>query len=101
MGSNRQYESGFKARLALELISGGKSIVELSAEYNVPQTNLHDWREKILNNAADIFLSEAEKNKQLKLREQEINKLHKLIGEITVENDFLKKKLSPYLVRKD
>ncbi len=34
-----------------------------------------------------------EKNKQLKLKEQEISGLHKVIGEITVENNFLKKKL--------
>ncbi len=38
----KQYDATLKAKLALEFISGKKSAVELSVEYKVPQTNLHD-----------------------------------------------------------
>lgn len=93
MVNKKQYDSNLKAKLALEFIRGKKSAVELSAEYKVPQTNLHDWREKLLDNAKEIFIPESEKNKQVKLLEQQISSLHKIIGEITVENNFLKKKL--------
>lgn len=93
MSIKKQYEPGFKSKLAIELISDKKSVVEISSEYKVPQTNLHEWKAKLLDSAKDIFLPESERNKQLKILEQEINGLHRIIGEITVENNFLKKKL--------
>ena len=91
MVSKKEYDANLKAKLALEFIAGKKSVVELSAEYKIPQTTLHDWRSKLLDNAKEIFISESEKNKQVKLLEQQISSLHKIIGEITVENNFLKK----------
>lgn len=93
MGTKKQYDANLKAKVALEFIMAKKSVVELSAEHKVPQTNLHDWRAKLLDNAKEIFIPESEKNKQVKLLEQQISSLHKIIGEITVENNFLKKKL--------
>jgi transposase-like protein len=95
MPKKKQYDAKFKALLALELIKEKKSLVELSAEHKVPQTNLHDWKQKLIGSATEIFLPEAEKNKLIKLKDQEISLLHKIIGEITVENNFFKKKLQP------
>lgn len=51
----------------MEFIAGKKSAAELSAEYKIPQTNLHDWRSKLLDNAKEIFIPESEKNKQINL----------------------------------
>jgi transposase len=93
MVTKKQYDNKFKAKLALELLSGKKSVVELSAEYKVPQTNLHSWKDKLIESASELFLPEAERNKKLKQKEEEVGSLHKVIGEITVENNFLKKKL--------
>jgi transposase-like protein len=95
MPKKKQYDAKFKAQLALELIKEKKSLVELSAEYKVPQANLHGWKQKLIESATEIFLPEAEKNKLIKLKEQEISLLHKIIGEIVVENNFFKKKLQP------
>jgi transposase-like protein len=93
MVAKKQYDAKFKAKLALELIREKKSVIEIGAEYKVPQTNLHEWKNRLIASSVDIFLPEAEKNKALKLKEQEISLLHKIIGEITVENNFFKKKL--------
>lgn len=93
MVMKKQYDAKFKAKIALELLKEQKSVIEVSAQYKVPQTNLHSWKNKLVESAVEIFLPEAEKNKQLKAKEEEINLLHKIIGEITVENNFFKKKL--------
>jgi transposase-like protein len=93
MSRKKHYENTLKAKLALELLSGKKSAVELSAEHKIPPTNLNMWKNQLVESASELFLPESEKNKQLKLKEQEISGLHKVIGEITVENNFLKKKL--------
>jgi transposase-like protein len=88
----KPYEYNFKAKMALAVIASKKTIVELSAEHKVPQMTLIDWRDKLEKEAKDIFLPESEKNKKLKVLEQEVSNLHKIIGEITVENNFFKKK---------
>lgn len=93
MVTKKQYDADLKAKLALEFITGIKSAVELSAEYKIPQTNLHDWKAKLLDNAKEVFIPEHQRNKKVRLLEQEISDLHKIIGEITVENNFFKKKL--------
>lgn len=91
MSIKKQYDPGFKAKLAIELVRDKKTVLEISSEYKVPQTNLYEWKTKLLESAKELFLAESERNKQLKILEQEINSLHKIIGEITVENNFLKK----------
>jgi transposase-like protein len=93
MVTKKQYDAKFKAKLALELIREKKSVIEIGTEYKVPQANLHVWKNKLIESAVEIFLPEAEKNKILRLKEQEVSLLHKIIGEITVENNFFKKKL--------
>ena len=93
MSTKKSYDSSFKAELALKLLKEEKSILELSAEYKVPQTNLSEWKNKLVSQAKTIFIPESERNKQMKILQQEIEKLHHIIGEITVENNFFKKKL--------
>ena len=91
MGRKKQYNAEFKAKLALELIGSKKSLVEIGAEYKVPPTSIQEWKIKLIENAKEIFIPEAEKLKQVKQLEHEIVGLHKIIGEIIVENSFFKK----------
>ncbi len=91
MGSKKNYTSEFKAKVAIEAIKSQKGIAEICSEYNIPATNLYEWRDKALGNLHQIFIPETEYQKKQRLAEEEIGKLHKIIGEITIENNFLKK----------
>lgn len=93
MGSLKSYSPEFKAKVVLEAIKGQKGKAEICSEYKIPATNLSDWTEKTLRDLYRIFISENENIKRQKLASEEIEKLHKIIGEITIENCFLKKKL--------
>lgn len=93
MRKKNNYDHMLKAKLALELIGGKKSLVELSSENKIPQTNICNWKDRLTEFAHELFLPESEKNKELRAKEAEISNLHKIIGEISVENNFLKKKL--------
>jgi len=53
MANKKQYDNKLKAKLALELLKGSKTVVELSAEYKVPQTNLHEWKTKLVDSASE------------------------------------------------
>lgn len=91
--SKKSYEAKLKAKVALAAIKGEESIVEICAANNIPKTTAVEWRDKLVNEAELIFIPLHEREKQAKVLKQEIEILHKMIGEISVENNFLKKKL--------
>jgi transposase len=93
MSKKKTYEASFKAKIALEGIKNTKSAAEICSEYKIPITNLYEWRDKVIAKAVDLFVPESEYNKKLKVLKLEIEGLHKVIGELTVENSFIKKKL--------
>ena len=85
------YDAKLKAKIALELIAEKKSIIEIATEYNMPKSTILEWKEKLLNEAQELFIPAYEKEKQVKKLKDTVSDLHKLIGEITIENNFLKK----------
>ena len=89
----KNYDKSLKAKIALETHKGEKSVLEICSEYNVPKTNVHEWLRKLKEGASSLFDQPQEKLKVEKNYKKEVEKLHKIIGEITVENNYLKKKL--------
>ena len=87
----KRFEAGFKARVALEAFRGEKTLSELSAEYGVHPNQIGKWKKDLLKGATEIFRS-ARKGKEGPQREM-LDKLYRNIGELKVENDWLKKKL--------
>lgn len=75
----------FKSEVALAAIKGDKTINELCQEYGVVASQIYNWRDRLIKNAASIFSDKraAENHKD------EVAKLHKVIGKLTVEKDFL------------
>ena len=93
MKMNRSYEASFKAKVAIEGIKNIKSAAEICSEYKIPSTNLYEWRDRLISRSSELFVPENEHSKKIKVFENEIERLHKVIGELTVENCFMKKKL--------
>jgi len=89
----KAYDSRFKASIAISALSEAKSLLEIGSEHNVPKSNIIEWRDKLIAGSPELFIPLHEKNKQIRLLKQEIESLHKVLGEVTVENSFLKKKL--------
>jgi transposase len=93
MRKRRNHDAGFKARLALQAVKGERTVSELSAEYGVHPTMIHQWKKALLEAAADIF--ERGGNKTAEVDEETIRSLHAKLGELAVANDFLERKLKP------
>lgn len=89
----KSYDSKFKAELALLALESSKSLAELGSTHQVPRTTIIEWRDKLIAEAGQIFISGYEKSKQVRCLEQEIETLHRLLGEMSVENSYLKKRL--------
>ena len=84
-------EAGLKAKVALEAIKGEKTLTQISSDYGVHPNLVSKWKQELLRGAAEIFSKHI--GKQSNGQEEQVEKLYKSIGELKVENDWLKNKL--------
>ncbi len=91
MGMRKKFEPALKAKVALEALKGEKTAAQISSEYGVHPTQVTQWKQELMQRSAEIF---AKPDNSLKQQHEEFtDKLHKTIGELTVENNWYKKKL--------
>jgi transposase-like protein len=76
----------FKAKVALAALSESRTLAELSSEYGVHPTQITRWKQELVGNAPELFGKG--KKKQIN-HEAEVAELHRQIGKLKVENDFL------------
>lgn len=88
----KSYDKNFKAKVALEALKENQTIQELAIKYEVHANQISAWKKQLLKGAADLF--ERPNKKSEEKREVEKNKdlYLKTVGELKIENDFLKKK---------
>ena len=55
MAKRKQHTAAFKAQVALAALKGDKKVNEVSAQFGVHPTLIHDWRRRLLAGAAGIF----------------------------------------------
>jgi transposase-like protein len=89
MKSRRKFTAAFKAKVALEAIKERDSIRSLSSKYELTPEQISKWKRDLLEKSALVFTLEAPDEKN----EKEIRRLKEIIGDLHVQNDFLKKNL--------
>lgn len=94
MTKRKNHKPAFKARVALEAIKGERTAAELASQYGVHPTQIHQWKKALLDGAPDVFERGFKSAPQTD--PEQIKDLHAKIGELTVERDFLSKKLKPW-----
>jgi transposase len=87
----RKFTLEFKTKIVLEALKERNTIEELSRKYELHPNQINIWKREFLNNATAAFGGEKEASK--KEAETDIEKLYAQIGQMKVENDWLKKKL--------
>ena len=92
--AHKSYDAKLKAKIVIEVLKNDADILEVCKNHNVPKTSVIDWKNKLIEEAATIFVPPSEKEKIVRGLKQDISILQNIIGEITVENNFLKKKLA-------
>ncbi|KQM36413.1 transposase [Sphingomonas sp. Leaf10] len=81
----RNHSPAFKAKVALAAVKGEKTLAELAQQYDVHPNLINQWRERLLEGAADVFGAEP----TLAVPAVDVTVLHAKIGELTLANDFL------------
>lgn len=97
MSKRRNHDAAFKARVALEALKGERTVSELAAAYEVHPTMIHQWKKALLEGAAGIFERGGKAAATAEIAEDTVCDLHAKIGELAVANDFLSRKLKPWI----
>jgi len=86
----RKLTSAFKAKVAIEALKGDRPLSEIASEYGVHPNQVTQWKKQMIENSAAIFSGKQEKTEQD--FDKERDNLYRQIGQLQVENDWLKKK---------
>ena len=86
----KQYSAEFKAKVALAALRETETTAELAARYGLHPTQINQWKRQALDHLPGVFErgspGPAPSDKQ-------VDDLHRVIGQLTVERDFLVRKL--------
>ncbi|MBV6644170.1 MAG: transposase [Cyclobacteriaceae bacterium] len=87
--TRRKFTPDFKARVAVEAIKEHRTLAELSKHFEVSPVVISRWKKEFLENMSKAF-GEKSDNEEGTV---DTEKLYAQIGQLKVENDFLKKSL--------
>lgn len=86
----RSFSPAEKFKVALEAIKGDLTLAQISSKYQVHSTQINKWKKQAL-----VYLAAAFSNKLNVAPDDpdaKFSELYQQIGQLKVENDFLKKK---------
>jgi transposase len=85
--TRRKFSSAFKAKVALEAVKNQKTLAELAKEFDVNPVMISQWKAAFLENMSAAF----DKGKSREEPDVDAQELYAQIGQLKVENEFLKK----------
>ncbi|QEU07340.1 IS3 family transposase [Paracoccus yeei] len=84
----RNHSPAFKAKVAVAAIKGEKTMIELAQEFDVHPNQIKQWRDQLLEGATGVFGEAPKAEPEPTI---DVKTLHAKIGELTLENDFLRR----------
>ena len=80
----KRHSAAFKVKVALEALKEQKPTAQLCQEFGISQSQLFAWKKELEEKAIQTFEKGNEKNLQ-----REVDRLHRVLGKVTAEKDFL------------
>jgi transposase len=87
--TRRKFTAEFKAKVALAAIKEHETMAELAKRFEINPVMISRWKAEFIKNMAAAFNGETEESTE----NPDTEKLYAQIGQLKVENDFLKKSL--------
>ncbi len=76
LGNRRSFTPEFKLRVAVQVVSGQRSVADLSRELGIKNTVISRWRDQFLEGATAIFGGTPTGRERIAELEQEVGRQH-------------------------
>lgn len=90
--TRRRFTASFKTKVVLDALKERETLQELATRHGLHPNQISQWKKEFLENADKAF-GGSEQGEELKALEQDKEDLYKQIGRLSMENEWLKKKL--------
>jgi putative transposase len=80
----RNHSAAFKAKVVVEALEDGQTLVELAERFQVHPNQITEWKKQLLERAEEVFCKDKKSESG-----PDIKELHTKIGQLAMENDFL------------
>ncbi len=86
--TRRKFSGAFKAKVAIEALKERESMAELSKRFEVHPNMISKWKQEFVERSSELFDKKSDAEVEV-----DTEKLYAKIGQLEIENDFLKKNL--------
>ena len=87
--TRRKFTGAYKAKVAIEALKERETLAELSKRFEVHPNIIGKWKQEFQERAPEIFEKKSDSDSEI-----DAEKLFAKIGQLEIENDFLKKSLN-------
>ena len=84
----RKFSGAFKAKVAIEALKERETLAELSKRFEVHPNMISKWKQEFVDRSAGVFEQKSDTTSEV-----DVDKLYAKIGQLEMQNDFLKKNL--------
>jgi transposase len=89
----RKFSREFKLKV-VQAYDSGVSAVELARQFEIHPNVIYNWSREYRKNPDKAFASSSDQRDSSEASEQRVAELERMIGRLSLENDFLKKALT-------
>jgi transposase len=93
MPRKRKHSADFIAKVAVAAVKEVHTMSELASQFGVHPTQIHKWKRRLLDGAAELFSRPGENRQR---DEAELTELYEQIGRLKMELEWLKKKAAQF-----
>ena len=79
--------------MAVEVLSGQKTLSELAEQYDISPSVITKWKSKLVEQSSTLF---AKGGSPLDKNDNQVERLYAKISKLEMEKDFLSKAFEPY-----
>lgn len=92
--SRKSYSDEFKFQVVLETFTSEKSIESICRKHGIHMTQINQWRKSFKEHGHTVFAVKRTGTSKKKSPDTDPTELTRIIGELTIQNQILKKALS-------